>query len=115
MEALFLEREEELTSLMAYLDWERGWRSRVEFAKNINWNYSVYSPAIAHEAIGYEVIKRKQNERERERERETKTPNLKDLSQEEDADKEDGNPSFNQPKDVGQFNSPFSWKRVRRW
>ena len=50
----------------------------------------------------------RETERERERERETKTPNLKDLSQEEDADKEDGNPSFNQPKDVGQFNSPFS-------
>uniref|UniRef100_A0A7N2LHH2 Uncharacterized protein n=1 Tax=Quercus lobata TaxID=97700 RepID=A0A7N2LHH2_QUELO len=48
--------------------------------------------------IGSEVInKRKQNEREQE----TRTPNSEDLCQEEDAEKEEGNSSFNQSKDVG--------------
>lgn len=43
------------------------------------------------------AMKLSRENRMREREQETKTPNLEDLCQEEDADKEEGNPSFNQP------------------
>ncbi|XP_050289674.1 uncharacterized protein LOC126727803 [Quercus robur] len=94
LEALLLEREEELTSLKEQL----ASQLKALNCQNTNLNCSVHSPVIAHEAIGFEVInKRKQNEREQE----TRTPNLEDLCQEEDAEKEEGKSSFNQSKDVG--------------
>lgn len=94
LEALLLEREEELTSLKEQL----ASQLKALNCQNTNLNCSVHSPVIAHEAIGSEVInKRKQNEREQE----TRTPNSEDLCQEEDAEKEEGNSSFNQTKDVG--------------
>lgn len=94
LEALLLEREEELTSLKEQL----ASQLKALNCQNTNLNCSVHSPVIAHEAIGSEVInKRKQNEREQE----TRTPNSEDLCQEEDAEKEEGKSSFNQSKDVG--------------
>ena len=94
LEALLLEIEEELTSLKEQL----ASQLKALNCQNTNLNCSVHSPVIAHEVIGFEVInKRKQNEREQE----TRTPNLEDLCQEEDAEKEERNSSFNQSKDVG--------------
>ncbi|KAK4578234.1 hypothetical protein RGQ29_028389 [Quercus rubra] len=94
LEALLLEREEELNSLKEQL----ASQLKALNCQNTNLNCSVHSPVIAHEAIGSKVInKRKQNEREQE----TRTPNSEDLCQEEDAKKEEGNSSFNQSKDVG--------------
>ncbi|XP_075650679.1 uncharacterized protein LOC142621246 [Castanea sativa] len=94
LEALLLEREEELTSLKEQLASE----FKALNCQNTNLNCSVHSPVIAHETIGSGVInKRKQNEREQE----TRTPNSEDLCLEEDAEKEEGNSFFNQSKDVG--------------
>ena len=94
LEALLLEREEELTSLKEQL----ASQLKALNCQNTNLNCSVHSPVIADEAIGSEVInKRKQNGREQE----TRTPNSEDLCQEEDVEKEEGNSSFNQSKDVG--------------
>ena len=94
LEALLSEREEELTSLKEQL----ASQLKALNCQNTNLNCSVHSPVIAYEAIGSEIInKRKQNEREQE----TRTPNSEDLCQEEDAEKEEGNSSFNQSKDVG--------------
>ncbi|GMY07546.1 interaptin [Fagus crenata] len=91
LEALLLEREEELTSLKEQL----ASQLKALNCQNTNLYFSVHSPAIAHDIICSEV-KRKHNVKERE----TKTPILEDLCQEEDAEKEKGTPSFNQPNDV---------------
>lgn len=95
LEALLLEREEELTFLKEQLASQLTSLN----CQQTNLKSSSHIPAIAHDAICSEVkiIKGKPWEREQE----TKTTSLVDKYQEEDAQREEETPSFNQSKDVG--------------
>jgi hypothetical protein len=94
LEALLLEREEELTFLKEQLA-----SQLMSLNRRQTLNSSSHIPALAHDAICFEgkIIKGKPWEREQE----TKTTSLVDKCQEEDAEREEETPSFNQSKDVG--------------
>jgi len=95
LEALLLEREEELTFLKEQLALQL---TSLNFQKT-NLNSSSHIPAISHDAICFEgkILEGKPWEREQE----TNITSSVDKYQEEDAQREEETPSFNQSKDVG--------------